>query len=169
MLVMADEPRNARSEMSETALYKKQLNDLRARQRPLIAVVSGIGAMAAGTALWILIAQRYQISGLSLAVAFGIASAIKYSGKTVDFRYGIAGGILSLIAAIAGNLATTIFILSKRGKTPMEILLQLDPATALSLLKALSGPMGVLFYIATVGIGFWFAFRHIPKPPPEIE
>jgi hypothetical protein len=139
------------------------------KQQPLLGITAGILAAAIGATLWILIAQKYQLTWMSAAVAFGIASAIRYAGKAKDFRFGIVGAFLSIIVALIGNLATAIFIVSKRGKTPSELLSQLDVSTAITFLKALSGPMGIVFYIAVIYIGFWFSFKHASKKPVEIE
>jgi len=141
-----------------------------AAQRPLIGVAAGVGAMLAGTALWILAAQKFQLTWMSAAVAFGIASAIKYAGRSKDFWYGIVGALLALIATIAGNLATAIFIVSKRGRTPAEILAQLDVDTAITFLKALGGPMSIVFYGGALYIGFWFSFKHVVKnKQPDVD
>ena len=75
-------------------------------QNALFGIGAGILAAVAGTALWILIAQKYKMPMLSIAIAFGIASAIRYAGKTNDMWYGIIGAALSLIVAIVGNIAT---------------------------------------------------------------
>lgn len=137
-----------------------------AAQRPLLGVAAGVGAMVAGTAFWIFAAQKFQLTWMSAAVAFGIASAIKYAGRSKDLWYGIVGALLAFIAAIAGNLATAIFIVSKRGRTPAEILSQLDVGTAITFLKALGGPMGIVFYAGALYIGFWFSFKHVAKKQP---
>ncbi|MBN1761250.1 MAG: hypothetical protein JW863_23195 [Chitinispirillaceae bacterium] len=135
---------------------------------PLIGIAAGFGGMLAGTALWIAIAQKYQVSWMSIVVAFGIASAARYAGKLTIWWPGIICGVFSLLSALIGNLATAIFIVSKRGKTPGEILSALDLGTAVTFLKALSGPMGVIFYLLAIYVGFWFSYKHLPKTPGEL-
>lgn len=130
---------------------------------PFIGIIAGIGATVAGTALWIFIARKYQLTWMPAVLAFGIASAIKYAGKAKKYWYGIIGAILSLITAVIGNLATAVFIVSKRGKSPIEIISELDIATSFTFLKALNGSIGLFFYAATIYIGFWFSFQHTPK------
>lgn len=139
------------------------------KSRPLFALGAGILAATAGCALWIFIAQKYQLLWMSAAVAFGIASAIRYAGNTNHFVYGIYGAFLSAVVALAGNLATAIFIVSKRGKTPAEILSELDVGTAVTFLNALlNPPMGPIFYAAAIFLGFWFSFKH-PVKSAEVE
>ena len=135
---------------------------------PLVGIAAGFGAMLAGTAIWIAVAQKYQVSWMALVVAFGIASAARYSGKLTIWWPGIICGVFSLIAALVGNLATAIFIVAKRGKTPGEILAGMDIGTAVTFLKALSGPMGVVFYLLAIYVGFWFSYKHLPKMPGEL-
>lgn len=132
---------------------------------PLIGIAAGFGAMIGGIALWIAVAQKYQITWMSIVVAFGIASAVKYAGRVTLWWPGVVSALFALFAAIAGNLATAVFIVSKRGKTPGEIISGMDIGTAITFLKALSGPMGVLMYLITLYVGFWFAFKHEPKKP----
>lgn len=139
-----------------------------AQQKVSIGILAGIGAMLAGTILWVLIAQKYKVSWMSIVVAFGIASATKYAGKVTVWWPGVINAVLALVAAVIGNLATAIYIVSKRGKTPGEILAGMDIGTAITFLKALSGPIGIVFYALAIYVGFWFSFTHIPKIPGEL-
>ena len=153
---------------SETADSPESSKSAPTQQNLTIGVLAGVGAMLAGTLLWILIARKYQVSWMSIVVAFGIASATKYAGKVTVWWPGAINGLLALVAALIGNLATAIYIVSKRGKTPGEILAGMDVGTAITFLKALSGPMGIVFYALAIYVGFWFSFTRIPKTPGEL-
>ncbi|MBN1576017.1 MAG: hypothetical protein JW913_05660 [Chitinispirillaceae bacterium] len=134
-------------------------------QSPLLGCGAGILAVTAGTALWIVIAQKYKMPVMSLAIAFGIASAIRYAGKTKDVWYGFIGAGLSFIAAIAGNIATGIFIYCVKypSMTPKAILSNLNVENAITLIQPVGWPMVIICSLASVCIGFWFAFKHTPK------
>jgi hypothetical protein len=136
-------------------------NSVPAKQKPLPALGAGFGAMIVGTALWVAVAQKFQMPWLSVVLAYGIACAIRYSGNITDKRLGIAGALFSLITTLCGNLATTIIILSKvYSKSPLEIFGKLNMGQAI--LESFRGP-GIIFYIGALFIGFWFAYRHPPK------
>ncbi len=138
-------------------------------QKALFGIGAGFLAMAAGVTLWILLAKKYQLTWMSLAVAFGIASAIRYAGKTKDMWYGIVGAVFALIAAVTGNLATIVFMAAQNyNKSPGEIAVNLDAGTAFFYLSKYSGALGVVFYLATAAIGFWFAFGHAVKRPLDL-
>lgn len=134
------------------------------KPNPLVAILAGVGATLGCCLLWILIAQKFKINGLSLLFALVIASAIKYGGKANKYWYGIIGATLSVITALIGNLATAIFIASQRGKTPLELLKAMDFSTALLFIKAINGYVGIIFYVGAIIIGFWFSYYHPKKP-----
>ena len=136
-------------------------------QNPLFGIGAGVLAMIAGTALWIMIAQKFKMSGFSVAIAFGIASAIKYAGKTKELWYGIVGAVLSLIAAFAGNYATVTFLYARKfKKTPLEALSAMTFTEALTYMRYLAGFFGIVIYLLTIYIGFWYAFEHRKKKNP---
>jgi hypothetical protein len=161
------------SNMMEEVMEQKKPDDRGSKAKPdtqnvPLGIGAGVGVAIVGTGLWIVIAQKYQITWMSVVIAFGIASAMKYAGKFKVMWPGIISAFLSIIAAVIGNLATAIVIVSKRGSTPGEIIAQLDIATAISFLKAIGGPMGIIFYLVVLYVGFWFAFKHEPKKPVEL-
>jgi hypothetical protein len=138
------------------------------RLRPFLGIGAGILVAAAGTALWIVLGRKYQISWMAAFIAFGAASAIKYVSKGTRFWYGIAGGLIALCAALTANLFTAMFLISQRYEKPVgEIIGQLDIGTAASYISALARPVDYLLYFATVVIGFWFSFtRKVTAPQP---
>lgn len=131
-------------------------------QKPLLAIGAGFGAMIAGIVIWSLSAQKLQMPWLSVVLAFGIASAIRYAGNISDKRIGIFGALFSFITTLCGNMATTLFILTKvYDKTPSELLGKLNIGQVI--LESMRSPLGVLFYLGAIFIGFWFAYKHPPK------
>lgn len=141
-----------------------KLHELRKKQKPFYGICAGILVSIAATSLWILMASKYKLSWMAVAVAVGIAFSIQYSAKAVDFWYGLVGASLSLISAITGNLFTAVFIFAKYKNIPSsEVFSELDISTALSLLKALTQPLDYLMYIGAAYAGFYFSFKHF-KP-----
>ncbi len=130
-------------------------------ENALLGISAGAGMMVIGTVLWVLLSPKYQMPGMAIVIALGIACAIRYIGNTAKPWYGIVAAGLTLVASVIGNLATAIFLMSRIGKKPpLEILTQLDFGTAISLLKAIGNP---LFYLAALFVGYWFAFKHTKK------
>jgi hypothetical protein len=151
---------------SESTAQKSKRSASSGTNLPL-GFAAGVGAMIVGTLLWIVVARKFQAPWLSFTIAFGIASAVKYVGKSKDMRVGFVSAFLSLICAIIGNLMTAVFIfISKKGGTPGEVIAQLDFGMAMAFLKAVGGSFGILFYGATLYVGFWFSFTHVPKRLP---
>ncbi len=132
------------------------------QQKPLFGIGAGIIATFLGTILLILIAQKYRMPIMSIIVAFGIAASIRYAGNTRDAWYGIISAILSFIAATIGNIATgiAIFCVKYPSMTVGSILKNINFENILTLLQPVGWPMVLLSSIASLFVGFWFAFRH---------
>jgi hypothetical protein len=138
---------------------KKSSSDV---QKPLLAIGAGFGAMVVSIVLWILIAQKLQMLWVSVVLAYGIATTIRYSGNITDKRIGLISALFSFITTLCGNMATTIFILTKvYGKSPLELFGKLNIGQVA--LESFRSPVGVLFYLGALFVGLWFAYKHPPK------
>lgn len=146
------------------------LQNLRKRQNPLFGCGAGIVAMIVGMALWFVIAQKLRMPVMSVIIAFGIASAIRYAGKTIDAWYGIVGGVLSAIAAITGYIASGIFIYHTKYPTisPKAIIKNLNFENAITLIEPVGLPIATICLLASIFVGFWFAFQHQSNKMNEI-
>lgn len=145
-------------------------NEQKNPQQAGLGIGAGIIATIAGTAILILIAQKYKMPMMSIVIAFGIASAIRYAGKANKAWYGIVGAVLSFIAAFAGFLATgiNIYCIKYPSMTPKAILANLNLENALTLIQPVGWPIVIICSIASLGIGFWFAFKHQANTPSEL-
>lgn len=156
---MSNEQREAKIESSNEVTSQRMPQR---EQNPLLGCGAGILATIAGTALWIVISQKYKMPVMSLVVAFGIAGAIRYAGRAKDVWYGYLGAGLSLIAAITGNIATGICIYCVKYPTitPKAILSNLNVENAITLLQPVGLPVVIICSLASICIGFWFSFQH---------
>ena len=138
-------------------------------QQPGLGIGAGIVATIAGIAILILIAQKYKMPMMSIVVAFGIASAIRYAGKAQNVWYGMIGAVLSFIAATAGNIATgiNIYCVKYPSMTPKAIITNLNFENALTLIQPVGWPMVIICSLASIGIGFWYSFKHPVKATPN--
>lgn len=155
------------SENVEVDEFSIQMEQLRKKQKPAYAIGAGILATVVTTALWILIAQKYQVSWMALGVGFGTAFAIQYAGKIVEQWYGFIGAFLTVLGIIAGTIVTAVNIFSKIKKVPkVEIWAQLDFSMALNFFTALIRPIDLLLFLGSIFAAFWFSFKHVERPMP---
>ena len=150
--------------LTSSPVNNQQKQNSSTTQNPFLGIGAGVGAMIVGTALWVLIVQKFQMTWMSVAIAFGIASAIKYAGKAKDMWYGFVSAALSLLAAFIGNYATVVFLYARKyDKTPIEAFSTMGFGEAAIYMKYLAGFVGIILYIATIYVGFWFAYEHPKK------
>lgn len=155
---------SAEVEVDEFAIQMKQL---RKKQKPTMAIGAGILASIVTTALWLLIAQKYQVSWMALAIGFGTAYSIQYAGKIVDQWYGFVAAFLTLAGILFATIITAINIFSKVKHVPKsDIIAQLDFSMAVSFISALMRPIDVLLFLGSIFAAFWFSFKHVQRPMP---
>lgn len=165
---MADTPlQSAEPQEMEVDEFAIKLEQLRKKQKPLLAISAGVLASIATTALWIFMANKYQVSWMALAVGFGTAFSIQYGGKIVDQWYGFIAAFLTMIAIIIGTLNTAVNIFATGKKIPKsEVLSQLDFSMAMNFFTAMMRPIDVLLSLGAIFAAFWFSFKHIEPPQP---
>jgi hypothetical protein len=165
---MSDTPiQSAQTQEPEVDEFALKLEQLRKKQKPLLAISAGILAFIATTVLWILMASKYQVSWMALAVGFGTAFSIQYAGKIVDQWYGCIAAFLTLLAIIVGTLNTAVNIFATGKKiAKSEVLAQLDFSMAMSFFTAIMRPIDVLLSLGAIFAAFWFSFKHIEPPQP---
>lgn len=165
--------------MSETPLQSSQAQDLevdefaikleqlRKKQKPMMAIGAGVLASIVATSLWLLIAQKYQVSWMALAVGFGTAYSIQYAGKIIDQWYGYIAAFLTAIGIVVGTLSTAVNIYST-GKhiAKSEVIAKLDFSMAMSFFTAMMRPIDILLFLGSIFAAFWFSFKHIPPTQP---
>lgn len=128
-----------------------------------VPLLAGLGAAVVGLIIWILLCQKFQALWMAPAIAYGIANAIKFTAKSKKPAFGLYSVLLSIFVAISGNLATAIYIMSKTGTPALQLASELNLDKALLYLSIMSkDPLNLLFYAATLFVGFWFAFKHQP-------
>ncbi len=165
---MSDAPlQSAQPQKLEVDEFAIKLEHLRKKQNPLLAISAGILAFIATTALWILMANKYQVSWMALAVGFGIAFSIQYAGKIIDQWYGFISAFLTVISIIVGTLYTAVNIFAT-GKqiTKSEVLSQFDFSMAINFFTAIMRPIDVILSLGAIFAAFWFSFKHIEPPQP---
>ncbi len=158
---------SAEAQEMEVDEFAIKLEQLRKKQKPLLAIGAGVLASILTTVLWLLMAQKYQVSWMALAVGFGTAFAIQYGGKIIDQWYGYIGAFLTAVAIIVGTLSTAVNIFATGKKIPKsEVLSQLDFSMATSFMTAMMRPIDILLSLGAIFAAFWFSFKHVEPPRP---
>ncbi len=155
----ADGPRG--SESVQLAVLRGRL---RAGQRPLLAVIAGAIAAAAGAAGWaaVTVYTGHRAPFLAIGVGALVGLAIRRSGNGVHFIFGVAGATLALGGCLAGNLLAAMSIAgSEQGVGLSGAVRQLDVKQAADLMAASLGRIDLLFYAVALLAGFRLSFRRI--------
>lgn len=165
---MSDTPlQSAQPQELEVDEFAIKLEQLRKKQKPLLAISAGVLAFIATTVLWIFMASKYQVSWMALAVGFGTAFSIQYAGKIIDQWYGYIAAFLTLISIIVGTLSTAVNIFAAGKHIPKsEVLAQLDFSMATNFFTAMMRPIDVILSLGAIFAAFWFSFKHIEPPQP---
>lgn len=165
---MSDTPlQSAEPQELEVDEFAIKLEQLRKKQKPLLAISAGVLAFVVTTVLWILMAQKYQASWMALAVSFGIAFSIQFGGKIIDRWYGLIAAFLTMIGIVVGTLYTAVNIFSTGKNIPKsEVLAQLDFPTVTNFFTAMMRPIDVLLSLGAIFAAFWFSSKHVEPPQP---
>lgn len=165
---MSDTPlQSAQPQELEVDEFAIKLEQLRKKQKPLLAISAGTLAFIATTVLWVLMASKYQVSWMALAVGFGTAFSIQYAGKIIDQWYGFIAVFLTLISIIVGTLSTAVNIFAAGKQIPKsEVLAQLDFPMAINFFTAMMRPIDVILSLGAIFAAFWFSFKHLEPPQP---
>jgi len=103
---------------------------------------------------------------------------VRFLGKGIDKIYGVIGGVIALLAIVAGNfLGAIAFVANYSGRSFLDTLINFNYALTFDLLAATFSLMNLLFFGFAVYEGYQFAFRKVsrekllagivtPAPPP---
>ncbi len=142
------------------------LEQLRAEQNLVMAIVAGLLAAVFGAGVWaaVTVLTAFQIGWMAIGIGIVVGWTIRIVGKGLDQIYGIAGAILSLIGCALGNLLSmTYFIADAEGFEYGELLAQMTLPLAIEIMSATFSLMDILFYAIAVYFGYKYAFRAITE------
>ncbi|NIR66449.1 MAG: hypothetical protein GWN61_25685 [candidate division Zixibacteria bacterium] len=105
---------------------------------------------------------------MAIGVGFLVGFAVRKFGAGMDFKFGIAGAVLSLYGCMAGNIFLVCLAVSKEYGIPLsEIMSQMNFETMWIFLKAGFEPIDVLFYGIALYFGYRYSFLQIKKEELE--
>ena len=164
--MQTESPAEAQEPTARQLALMQMVANIRAQQSLPLGIVGGsIGALVAAL-LWAAItaATHFQIGYMALAVGFIVGFGVQKFGRGVDRSFGVAGGVLSLLGCVAGNLGATIVQASQQLKIPLAtILAKLTPGLVWLLLKDGFQVLDLLFYGFAVYSGYRYAFRRLSE------
>ncbi|HEY1709685.1 MAG TPA: hypothetical protein VGG10_15560 [Rhizomicrobium sp.] len=134
--------------------------DAPAAGRLRLAVAAGLGAAAAGAALWavVTVASKYELGIMAIAVGFMVGKAVSAVAHSRNPAFGIVGAACSLAGCVLGNLLSGVGFLAAAGHLGyFEALSRLDPAIAIRLMTAMFSPMDLIFYAIGIYEGYRFS------------
>ena len=150
----------------DPAQAKSLIAGIRAEQNLTMGAVAGAGAAVVGAIVWAMITvlTGYQIGWMAIGVGCLVGGAVRVVGKGIDKPFGIAGGVLSILACVLGNLLSfCAFEAYQNGIPVTAILTHLDITAIPSVMAERFHPMDLLFYGLAVSIGYRLSFRNVTQ------
>ncbi len=144
------------------ALYRRKISE----QNLKLGIAVGFVAAVLGAVIWtvVTVVTSYQIGWMAVGIGFLVGYAIRQFGKGITKVFGIAGALLALFGCLLGNLLTACeFVAKATEATFMQVLLALEPAMAMELLKVTFSPMDILFYGIAIYEGYRLSFHQVTE------
>jgi hypothetical protein len=127
-----------------------------------LAIAAGIGAAIAGAVLWavVTVLSEFELGVMAIAVGYLVGQAIILVVKHGNSTFGIVGAVCSLSGCLLGNLLSAVGFASKAMHLGyFDVLMRLNPDSAIRLFSATFGAMDLLFYAIAIYEGYRFASR----------
>jgi hypothetical protein len=143
--------------------FQQQLKD---EQNLSLGIVAGLGAALAGSIVWALVTDAFniQIGFMAIGVGFLVGIAVRHFGKGIEATFGVLGAILSLVGCLFGNLLTVCLAVAELEQIPVsEVVSLLNAEVIVELMSATFYPMDVLFYGIAIYAGYKYSFRRITE------
>jgi len=140
------------------------LERLRAQQSLARGLLWGAAAALAGAGAWagITTVFEYQIGWMAVGVGVLVGQAVRHGGRGQAMAFGLAGGALSLLGCVLGNLLAGVgFVAASQDVAFLDVLVGLSASGAVELLELMSSPIDVLFYGLALHQGYKLAFHPI--------
>lgn len=142
------------------------MQTVRDNQNLSFGILAGAGAALVGGILWAMVTavSGWQIGFMAVGIGFVVGHAIRKFGQGVDMSFGIAGGALSLLGCLLGNLLAVVMGIAKQESLQvMDLIGQIDLTIAIDLMVETFSPMDILFYGLAIYYGYKYAFRVITE------
>jgi hypothetical protein len=134
-------------------------------QKMSMAILGGIAAGIIGIIVWIgAFLIGYKIDLFALGVGYFIGFGSRYLGKAVEPKFGyVAGAIAFLFVFIGDEILGCLLFAKSTHVSIFSILSNLTPSTGFFVLKAVLGPVDILFWLAAIGLAYYFSFKPLKQ------
>lgn len=154
----------------DEAQIQRILRELRGEQNLMLGgLAGGIGALL-GAGIWatVTVVTHFQIGWMAVGVGFLVGVMVRKFGKGVDKVFGIVGAIEALIGCVLGNFLAVCGMIAFQNKIGMiDVLTNIDPATAGKIMVAGFSPIDLLFYGIAISEGYKLSFRALSEGDVE--
>ena len=143
----------------DPAKVKNYVARLRDQQNLGLGLAGGAIGAAVGAAAWAIITAltNFQIGWEAVGVGFLTGYGVRILGKGIDRVFGYAGAVLSLLGCVAGNVLSTMIVVSTRQNIAFgDLAAHMTPGIAWRMLVADFSPIDILFY----GLGIYYGYRY---------
>ena len=141
---------------------EKHIERFKSEQNFSLGIILSLLVGTIGAILWALItvATKFQIGYMAIAIGAGVGFTMRYIGKGIDQKFGIAGAIIAVFSCALGNLLSIIgFISEYQELSFFNTLLYMDYSYIPQLMKEGFSFMDVFFYAIAGYEGYRFSFR----------
>lgn len=133
-------------------------------QRPGPAVLAGTAGAVAGAAAWACVlgfgGVRATLVGLAVGLIVGIP--VRVAGRGVEFKFGLIGGGLAVLAAFVGNFVGFAILKSRALNMPVaEALFGFSSAELRGIAVNSLEPLSLLFCLMAFATGFGSSVRMV--------
>ena len=144
---------------------------LRADQRVVAGLLAGLGAAAAGAALWAWVAVQLGVlwGATALGVGAAVGFAVRWAGRGVHPGFGGIAACCALLGCVVGNACAMTFLWAAQAPEALSSAitgwqLLADPARVAALARQNFDAMHLVFYAVAAIEGYWLAFERIRAP-----
>ena len=147
--------------------YQHHIDVLRSKQHLPLGLIGGLVGAAAGIAAWvgITVNTNLQIGWMAIGVGVLAGMGVRVWGRGIDRLFGLAGGVAALLGAAAGNLLSGCYFVAGKvpGATFLDVVTGLTPKLAFDILKDLTTPLDIGFYVIAAIAAYAIGFRPVRR------
>jgi antitoxin component YwqK of YwqJK toxin-antitoxin module len=123
-------------------------------------ILAGVLTAVVCSLIWaaVTVVTQYQLGLMAIAVGLAVGMAVRMFGRGNSVMYSLAGGSISLLGCILGNILSMVgFISQAEGMTVFQALYLIDPMYLIRIFPKSFQAMDVVFYGIAVYEGFRFS------------
>ncbi len=139
-------------EVDEAGL-NEYIEQRRSQQNLVAGILAGLAGAAIGSIVWAVsaVVSEKEYAVVAVVVGFLVGCGVRFFGKGIETRFGVAGAILAVIGVVVGKMIATAIVASNTDKSPLTQLIDNFH------------PIDLVFYAVALFQGYRFSFHKITK------